>query len=565
MALTRDGGDSHRTAIIGGIVGALAFLLTHSLLPGPDVSTLGVEEAVQAHRVHDTSNALVAILASWIALSLRSLIQNFRAGAQSDPVSVARRLRLFAMFFVPLLLALGGWWVGEWPGHWKTDEAYLYQQAVRGQAEPWLSTAYSVYAVTMLRFLGNYTLVSLVNAAIVAAALADVLSLLVHAGVRRWVAALLLVLACSSIPLGLLATSLSHDLLSAALRLSLAALVLRAVVRTTLAPQASAPPLGIGHAFILTSFAVSLRGENVVLVILVPLLLAAARAIRPARAATLCFLLVIAAWLCRGPLTRNLANPDPDRESRYTLTLVINPLSYYLANDYWTPTPEQDRTVLSKVVDLNDVTRLYTPFDIHTYWIGASHGDVTGEEMRGVKKLFVRASLDNPGLFLSSRVATVSGMLGMTPRSNLWFYDHREQRPLEQYASSNPPMQRAFDDGYKWSEHPGLIARCTHTLRDWSVPRGWTSPGHWIWNAWPSLLVLIAALTQARRTPKTALVACVIAGPFTLIALAGPASHFKYIYDLYASGFLLPACWVWERSRRPARWTAPAPRFTARA
>ncbi len=525
----------------------------------PDVPLLpGASVDLTAVAMRTSCSGLLAILAAHSAMSLRSLVLNFRAGANSDPISIARRWRLFLAFFVPVALVLLAWWAGEWPGHWKTDEAYLYQQAVQGQAEPWLSTAYSIYAITVLRTLGNYTVISLVNCVVIAAVIADVLSLLVFAGLKRWIAVVLLVLACTSVPLGLLATSLSHDILSATLKLCLVALVTRCVVRRAVSPRGVMPTSVLQHAFLLTLFAVALRGENIVLVLVVPLILVLTRAIRPVQALALCVVLIAGAWLFKGPLSRDLARPNPDRENRYTLTLVINPLSYYLANNYWSPTPDADRAVLAKVVDLDELARYHTPYDIQTYWIGASHGDVTKDEMRDVKRLFVRATLDNPGLFLSSRVATVSGMLGMTPRSNLWFYDHREQRPLDQYAASNPPMQRAFDDGYVWSERPGLIARCAHAARDWSAPRGWTSPGQWIWNAWPALLIMIGALASARRTPRTALVACVIAGPFALVALAGPASHFKYIYDLYAVGFLLPALWVWERSLRVKRWTPPA-------
>ncbi|HEX2836517.1 MAG TPA: hypothetical protein VHN77_00150 [Phycisphaerales bacterium] len=504
-------------------------------------------------------HCLLGLIAGWGAMSLRSFVQNFRAGLKAvDPVCIPRRWQLFAAFFVPIMLALLCWWTGEWPGHWKTDEAYLFQQAQKGVTEPWLSAGFSVYAILVLRTLGNYTLISLVNCIVIAAVIADVLSLLVHAGLKRWIAAVLLVLACTSVPLGLLATSLSHDLVSAAIRLCLVAIVVRCVVRNTVAGSA-APTLATTvftqvHVVVLVIFATALRGENIVLVVSMPIVLWLSGAVRASKAALLIAVLSLGAFLLKGPLTQGLSRPDPDRESRYALTLVINPLSYYVANNYWTPTPTEDAQVLATVVDIDDLRTLHTPYDIQTYWIGASKGDVTPAEMRKVKELFVRATLDNPGLFLSSRAATVSGMLGMTSRSNLWFYDHREARPLSKYAESNPPMQRAFDAGYKWRETPSIIGRATHALRDWSVPRGWKTPGHWIWNAWPSLLVMIAALAMARRTPKTALVACVIAGPFALVALAAPASHFKYIYDVYAIGFLLPAVWAWEWSGRKRVW-----------
>jgi hypothetical protein len=539
------------------VVSVTAFLVAAAFLPHAAIEGLSPDDAARAGRVVGTSNILLAMLAAWGSLSLRFLVLNFRAGPAADVVSIARRWRLFLAFFTPVMLVLLAWWVGEWPGHWKTDEAYLYQQAREGITEPWLSTGFSVYAILVLRTLGNYTLISLVNCVVIAVVIADVLSLLVHAGLRRWIAVVVLVLACTSIPLGLLATSLSHDLVSAALRLCLFAQVTRCVVRRALvakngSPTASSSSTGwpaAFHAGFLVVLATTLRGENIALVLVVPLVLRLAGALRP-RQAVLCAVgWAVLALVLKGPITRSLSRPSPDRESRYALTLVINPLSYYAANNYWSPTPDADRAVLANVVDLTDLAKYHTPYDIQTYWVGASKGDVTPAEIREVKALFVRATLDNPGLFISSRFATASAMLGMSARSNLWFYDHREERPLSQYAAGNPPMQRAFDDGYIWSDPPHTLARLTHELRDKSVPRGWASIGHWVWNAWPSAIVLVGALACARRTPKTALAACVIAAPFALVALAAPASHFKYVYDVYVAGGLLAAVWVWEWTR----------------
>lgn len=520
---------------------------------------MSVDDTTRLEAVTLAVHGMLGLLAGWGAISLRSFVQNMISCLVAvDSACIARRWRLFAGLFLPIMLVLLCWWIGEWPGHWKTDEAYLFQQAQQGVTEPWLSTGFSVYAILVLRTLGNYTLISLINCIVIAAVIADVLSLLVYAGLRRWIAVVLLALACTSVPLGLLATSLSHDLVSATIRLCLVGVIVRCVVRRAVAGS-TAPALASSfltqvHVLVLVLFATVLRGENIVLVVLMPVVLWLSGAVRAWKAAWLIAVLCLGALLLKGPLTKSLSRPDSDRESRYALTLVINPLSYYVANNYWTPTPAEDTHVLARVVDIDDLRTWHTPYDIQTYWIGASKGDVTPEEMRDVKELFVRATLDNPGLFLSSRVATVSGMLGMTPRSNLWFYDHREARPLAKYAESNPPMQRAFDAGYMWREAPSVIGQMTHALRDWSVPRGWKTPGHWIWNAWPSALMVVAALAMARSTPKTALVACVIAGPFVLVALAAPASHFKYIYDVYAVGFLLPAVWAWEWCGRKRVW-----------
>jgi hypothetical protein len=546
--------------MVAAIVSGVVFVVVRTALPHDHPP--GSHEATHSNLLL-ASDALLALIAGWAALSLRRLVLVAR-GVEQDAASIAHRPGTFLGLFMIVWSVLLAWWAGEWPGHMRTDEAYLFDRVSSGASEPWLSTAYSVYVLSVMRVLRWFTAVSLVNTLLIAAAVADVLSLLLHAGAkRRWVV-LIAALVVTSIPLGLTSICLSHDVLCVSLKALLFASLLRAIVRIRLSRGAAQAGLMVTPV-LLALFAAMLRGENIVLPFVVPIALWLASAAGVGRAllafaASAAFLL---AW--RGPLERSLIEPgyNPEWRSRYKLTLVINPLSYYLANQYWSPTPEQDREVLARVVDMNDMTRLHTPFDIDTYWTGASKGDVTNKEMREVQRLFRRATLDNPTLFLSSRVATVGGMLGFSPRANLWVYPRREQRPLEEYARGNPSMQRVFDAGMRWRERDlSPLSRLTHALRDWSLPRGFFSPGAWLWNAWPSLLVLVLALFTPRRAPAAALLAFVVLAPFALVALAGPASHFKYIFDVYLLGVLVLAVWLWDRAVASRR--AERARVTAR-
>ncbi len=434
--------------LIGLSVVVGVFVIARLLLPHEATGESATDQPfdVTLHaRVMLASDVFISLLAGWAAVCLRRLIAAFRSPRTCDPTSIARRPRHFAVFFFPMLGVLLGWWLGEWPGHMMSDEAYMLQRVTAGETFPWLSTSFSVYAISILRTLHNFTAVSLINCVILAAVIADALSLLIHAGLRRWIATVFFLLAITSVPLGMLATSLSHDILSASVKLCLVATVIRVVVRPRLTPRTPLPAFMIFNVFILTMIAATLRGENLALLLAIPLTLLLTGSLRPVRAATMCAGLIVLVVLWNGPVTRAISPDEPHRKSRYSLTLLINPLGFYLANGYGTPSPEQDLATLARVVDLNDLRALYSPYNIDTYWRGASKGHVTPEEMVDVKRLFVRATLDNPGLFLASRTATFSGMLGMSPHTNFWFYEGRERKPLDGYPNSNPPLRQAFD------------------------------------------------------------------------------------------------------------------------
>jgi hypothetical protein len=230
------------------------------------------------------------------------------------------------------------------------------------------------------------------------------------------------------------------------------------------------------------------------------------------------------------------ATRDWGYKERYQVSLMVNPLGFMVHNGYYTLTPEEDKAAISEVIGWDKLVSSYTPFEIPYFW-GNVKGKTTPEQVARLRKVYVHAVLNNPALFAGGRVATFAGCLG---GQSPWypFFRFREGADDQRLYAHLEEFVRQSGLNFE-REHPGALSRATHALRDWAGPRGWSSPGYYLWNAWPALVLLGAVLVNAARWPLTAAAAGVVAAPLVLLALAAPASHFKYVTDLYIFGFLI--------------------------
>jgi hypothetical protein len=235
-----------------------------------------------------------------------------------------------------------------------------------------------------------------------------------------------------------------------------------------------------------------------------------------------------------------------DIRNKYKVTLLLNPISFMYANHYYTPTPQQDREAISNVVGWERFVSEYNPLNIASYWDNVPHR-VDHERIAGFTRVYVESALNNPGLFLSNRVAVFCGCLGVNGACLYPFLPHREEidrrivfRGFEAeirrqgLAPANAP--------------PNALARLTKAIRDWSYPeKGFRSPGYFIWNTWPALALLIGLLVTWRSNPRAAAIALIFAAPVSLVFLGVPEAHFKYLTALYFFGFLSIPLAVFDR------------------
>lgn len=525
---------------------------------------------LQRHFVR-SGHILLALLSSWLLTQgVRTVLELWHergTGVVQDEERAARLLirdraglflGLFVLFATPLLL----WFVGEWPGHFTSDERSTLAASRELRADPWLSTLWGLFAGAVHRLSGNYTTLSVINILLLSWVLADIFSLMLQHGLSRRVAAVFVLLLVTSIPVGTLSIFLSHDILTGFLKLSIIAVLLRMLVRGAL--LRGRPGSTTGSLVLLSVLVVAtslLRGENIALYLYIPALLLLTRQARP---------LVIGAMVL-GLLGGNLffrkgVEPwvnDPwylgeEVKNRYALTLMFNPIGFMLTNDYFTPTREEDRRVISELVEWECINGRPDVYEPDCYWYHL-RGPVTPERTQALKRVYISSILNNPALFLANRVIVFFGHLGINikPRFHLHF-DREQQTDQEIYKGRADIMEV---EGLLFErENASTLSRWTRKLRDWSAPRGgFTSAGYWIWNGVPAFALLLWLAATWRKNPISAALAGVILVPLGLVFAAAPASHINYVTDLWVFGYLAIPLLVFERKALKARVAAGSP------
>lgn len=527
----------------------LPFLLTLAGL------RLGLHTAVAnkiARNVVRTQDVLLALLVAWLVFVVGSL---WGTRPHDEPAGLRLRERapvfglLLVVFLTPLLL----WFVGEWPGHLRSDMLQSVAVSSRHEVDPWLSTLWGLYAGAVHRITGNFTLLSVLNILLLSWVLADVFSLLLRLGLPRWGAVPFVLLLVTSVPLGLLAINLSHDILNGFLKIALVATLLRVLVRGRLSGRPGARPGTLVLLGALVLATALLRGENIVLLVYVPALLLLTRQARPLAVGLLVLALVAGHLTFRRALEPMLTGPwlnNSDFRNRYQLTLLLNPLGFMAMNHAYSPTPEQDREVVSRAVSWECLVERTLIWEPPCYWTDL-RSPLTDENLAGVKRVFVRTALDNPGLFLANRVAVFAGNLGVAPQVIPPFIPEREQAdPAQLYRPHAEVMAR---EGLV-PPPPNALSRLTHAVRDGSYPReGLRSARAVLWTSLPAFLLLVGLLVTWRRNPMCAALAGVLAVPLGPFFLAAPASHITYLTDLWVFGYLAVPLLLFERRVLGAR------------
>lgn len=487
------------------------------------------------------SDGLIAGVVAWMLTKIGCALGIIPCERDPAPLALRSRWRamvlLFAIFAAPLLV----WFVGEWPGCPGWDESEMLDNALNFKAHSWLSTSFSVYAVSILRVFGQYTVIAVVNIAILSWALADLFSLVLAMGVRRVYVLPFVALLATSIPLGLTACNMTHDILTAFLKIVLAVALLNLFVRSRLLRAPGGTGAALRYVGVLTLLVSCLRTENVALLAFIPLLLLLTRQARPAAVLGLIAALVGGTFLYRGVVRPGLDGPqvrETDMYRRYGLYLLYGPVGFMVKHNYYSPTPEEDRRAIADVIDYDALVGKYNAFTFLDY-VQATKPYVSKEQQRAFERVYVSSAINNPGLFLAHRLMVFMRCIEGHPHTWYNFVPHREawtdaQLCAPPYTGFFPRHGMAFE-----RENPSALSRVTHRLRDLSYPAGFRSPGYYLWNAIPALGLMLLGLLSFRRLPVTASVCGVVGAPLALLILAAPQGQFKYIADLYILGFLI--------------------------
>lgn len=532
-------------ALLAVLAGLLVFGLMRLTWPAPAGTQL-------QRRLLQLSDLLLALVSAGLVGALVTSVLRARDARIQDPVSVWHRSRLFLLMWVVFTVPLVLWWVGEWPGHYYSDVRASLRASSDYRVDAWLSSFWGIWAHGLHRATGSYPILALVNVVILGALLADFFSLLWHLGLSRRVGGLFTVLVVTSVPVGLLVICLSHDILNGLLRLAIALVLLRVLVRRALTGQSGVTPLTLPTLAVLTAVATLLRGDSMALLLYVPGILLLTRQVRVGAALVLLVAIVGGNQFYRRVIERRVWPELGELPARYGVSLLLNPVGFMIQNGYLTRTPEEDRAALNDVVDYQCMVEHYRLTEPGCYWTTLKP-PITQEKLKALQGFFLRSVRDNPGLYLSNRLATFAGTLGMDPRI-LWPFQYRREQYLPEHLYGAGDVPFLASQGLLPARAPQAVARVTHWLRDASFPSEGGRFFYFPWNGVPALLLTLWLVSRWRTLPVSAAVAGAIAAPAALVFLAAPASHPTYVADLWVFGYLaVPLAWFEYKVLRARR------------
>lgn len=440
-----------------------------------------------------------------------------------------------AAVFGGWVLLLGLWLVATWPGFLTVDTVDMTVFSRQGIVYNWFSWLYSLV---------NLALLDVVPHAAVWAPLQIGLMAGVMACASQWIHArrpslapivIMNVVAVVSAPVIVNSLAYGRDTIFALGHILLALLVARAVA-TRVWP--STPEL-TGIAALVAVLSI-LRGDGIVLVLIVPALLAT---IRPPRrqllrgAGVLVGALLLLRVVAPAPLTID------GREEIYSFTLRINPLSLVLQTPFYSRDHERDVRELSRVIDVQKARELGRPAEMELYYSPFWRRDATDADFAAFRAAADRVLRSNPITTLSARLETFGAATGLAP-GGFTFAD-TATLPLGErttnlegiaaylggtmtgLAAAEPPVIRAYEAQ-------------ADVLRPTTVYTGLTLGGTALhWNFLPWLALLAGTLLFWRRVPFEAAFAAVILSRVPLVFLAAPSAQFKYYYSVHLGGMIV--------------------------
>lgn len=444
----------------------------------------------------------------------------------------------FLAFFLPTLFVWGAWLLGQWPGLLNIDSFENLAIARLGKISPWVSYPYSLFLILMQSITSNPGLIPILMATVTACLLAVFFSWAWFRTPHRKTLLLFYFLLLAAPLNAVLVLWINRDtfftLLHVACALYFFFLVfdLRASGRKALRGEVTILSL-------LTVLTAQVRMESLILLLVVP---------------TLFFLLVkdhansrrlgVAMVAVVIPLTL-LALPtyrSPDLSRSYSITTVVNPLSFFLVREYRSEDKDADRAAIDAVIDYNLLRSAQNDYEIDAFHLGGARPNPTDEELKAFFRTHYKIVWDNLGLFLENRLRLLVGIMGVPRRT--YFYQDGLSQPQEflrtrrealgiQKAPLSPALQR-------WT--------ATYLTASLRLPEPFF---FFVSTAWIALFLCLAALAGFRQIPVTAATAAIILCRLPGLFLLSPAAHFKYVYSLYFFGFLVvPLALAEWRSRR---------------
>lgn len=419
---------------------------------------------------------------------------------------------------------LGAWLLVTWPGFIMTDTVDVVINARQLIVYEWFSYLHPLATMALLDVVPHLTVVAVVHIVLTAAVLAWATTSALDLGAPRWLVVGANVALAASAPLLTNTLLYSRDTVFALLHVLLALYVAQVVARRDVGWVAAARLAG------LVGFLSVYRGDGIALVVVVPALVLLL--VRPGRTASLRVVGCLAAALVAFHLVLPAVLAVREQPRAYELSLRMNPLGQVLQSDFYSADRDRDLAQLARVIDVEGVKELSTPYEIPAYWAGEWRQDASEADWAAFTETTDRLLRDNVSTVVAGRVRTFGAASGLAP-GGFFGVDTGPVSERHAWVSDLRAME---------GEPPsGPLYRAAGRYLQGSVEFGGLRPHGAVlqWNLLPWFAVLVAALALARRHPFAAAAAAVLLCRVPLVFMAAPASQFKYYYSVYLGGAIV--------------------------
>lgn len=237
-----------------------------------------------------------------------------------------------------------------------------------------------------------------------------------------------------------------------------------------------------------------------------------------------------------------------EQEKRlYASTAVINPLSGILVYGKERIDPQfynELFTKLDHVIDVDFAIKNWSPYNV-VYWhqTAANRPLPTKKDISDLNKLYVKAFMQTPLLFIQLRLSTFSAILGKDI-SNLKPTPSPSFSILPGYSDHLLDIHRPWSVtnelmGFRASPH--FHYKSTEFLMKWS---------DLVNLAYCQVVLCLLALLLCVRCPISAIISLGLLARCAIFFLFAPASVTFYLYELQIIGFALPILMYCEFTRK---------------
>ncbi len=460
-----------------------------------------------------------------------------------------RKYRYGGAYFLVMMALL----VIMWPGIWRFDEMQVINWVTNGYVfywQHWFSSLYFLVCLELIPIPAGILILQNLFAAIV---VGSVLNRLETLAGRKWCIAAFVFL--------LLPAVTDNNLYPIR---STPAAYLELFVLFSLADSIYTNKKLSGRQIvllgILTGIAAAWRPENLVYVVLIPLILLLVR--KYSFRKVFLFFLITVVFFAGINRVQNLGLERGQSEhgyrdkERYTLSGIMWPLGELIKTDFKSDDPEKDLETIDRVLSV-DMIRESNAHD--AYWYGGL-GEITEENLAAVEKVYIKLILYNLPAFMGERLRFFlkTNGIGEDPDLFTMYSAHLFDPDYTELKQINPEAAEfydAFKHRYALVRPPSISIRrlAVSTLEGKRVTDYASSSLGFLWlfyDAIPILaaLVVLMVLHAVRKDWRPFLLGIPVLAKTALVIATAPATGFMYYFSAYLTGgilvFLFLSRWI---------------------